>query len=34
MVKAAKNAATIPMPMKARGFMSAGDLVAAEKPCK
>jgi hypothetical protein len=34
MVSAAKNAAMIPMPMKARGFMPAGDLVAAEKSCK
>jgi hypothetical protein len=34
MVNAAKKAATIPMPMKARGFMPAGDLVAAEKSCK
>ena len=34
MVNAAKKAATIPMPMKARGFMPAGDLVAAEISCK
>jgi hypothetical protein len=34
MVSAAKKAATIPMPMKACGFMPAGDLVAAEKSCK
>ena len=34
MVNAAKKAATIPMPMKARGFMPAGDLVADEKSCK
>jgi hypothetical protein len=34
MVSAAKNAAMIPMPMKARGFMPAGDLVAVEKSRK
>ena len=34
MVSAAKKAATIPMPMKACGFMPAGDLVAVEKSRK
>ena len=33
MVNAAKKALTIPMPIKARGFMPAGDLVAAGKSC-
>jgi hypothetical protein len=32
MVNAAKKAATTPMPIKARGFMPAGDLVATENP--
>jgi hypothetical protein len=32
MVNAAKKAMTIPMPMKARGFMPAADLVAAGNP--
>jgi hypothetical protein len=32
MVSAAKKAATIPMPMKACGFMPAGDLVASKNP--
>jgi len=31
-VNAAKKALTIPMPIKARGFMPVGDLVAAENP--
>ena len=33
MVNAAKKALTIPRPIKARGFMPAGDLVAAGKSC-
>jgi uncharacterized membrane protein (UPF0136 family) len=32
MVNAAKKAATIPMPIKARGFMPGEDLVAVENP--
>ena len=33
MVSAVRKAMTIPMPIKARGFMPAGDLVAAAKSC-
>ena len=32
MVNAAKKAAITPMPIKARGFMPGGDLVATENP--
>jgi hypothetical protein len=32
MVNAVRKAMTIPMPTKARGFMPAGDLIAAGNP--